>query len=93
MSSSRKGRPGERNKKKTATSVRESADHNMETDVHTISAEVHVEPDFQNEDSRQSQQPTDNAPPTTLEEPAPATDDVSNEHLNQDTVAESGASK
>ena len=83
----------ERNSKKTATSVRESADHNMETDVRTISAEVHVEPDVQNEDSRQSQQPTDMASPAALEEPAPATDDVSNEHLNQDTVAESGASK
>ena len=86
----------EKKSKKTEQSVGEPTDHNvtvnMET-VRTVSAEVHVEPEVQNEDSRQSQQPTDTAPPTALEEPAPATADVSNEHLNQDTVAESGASK
>ena len=63
---------------------------NMETDVQTISVDVHVEPEVVNEESNQPQQTTEEPAPTPAAAQPAA--DVSR-HLNDDLVADSSATK
>ena len=63
---------------------------NMDTDVQTISVEVHVEPEVVNEESNQPQQTTEEPAPTPAAAQPAA--DVSR-HLNDGLVADSSATK
>ena len=63
---------------------------NMDTDLQTISVDVHVEPDVVNEESNQPQQTTEEPAPTPAAAQPAA--DVSR-HLNDGLVADSSATK